>query len=173
MDAFVRWADMNDSARSENFQDYVRNIAQARFVTRKVLRIINESAKEHGLDPLQHQALLQIYGCAHQIAVHEIGDKLDIAAPFASRLVKGLEQRGLVRRSASTRDRRVIEVTATDTGSSLLRAIDGDVHHRVAYFQHQIADDQRLSALAIFAFYVGLEADSPVAKAIRSGQQRR
>ena len=91
MDAFVKWVDMNDFARSENFQDYVHNIAQARFVTRRVLRVINDSAKEYGLEPLQHQALLQIYGASGRITVHQIADQLDVAAAFASRLVKHLE----------------------------------------------------------------------------------
>lgn len=162
----LRWADPNDAARGEDFRAYVHNIAQARLVIRRVLRVVDESAKRNGLDPLLHQALLQIYGSATPIAVHEVGERLDIAAAFASRLVKALEQNGLVRRSASTVDRRVTEIVATSAGADLLRTIDLDVHHRVAYFQHQIGDDQRMAALAIFAFYVGLAADSPVARAI-------
>jgi DNA-binding MarR family transcriptional regulator len=169
MRAYARWTDIGDSKRSREFQAYVKNIADARYVTRRVLRIVDEQAKQHGLEPLLHQALLQVYGAgdAHGITVSALAARLDIAAAFASRMVRRLDEMGLVTREASETDRRAINVVATKAGAEKLAEIDDDVHHHVAYLQHQLHDDERLSALSIFAFYVGLDPQSDIAEAIR------
>jgi len=158
MEAFAAWVERNEGSRVGEFRSYVHSIAQARHVVRKVLRIVDERAKESGLEPLQHQALLQIYGTVSgDLHVNGIADRLDIAPAFASRLTKELEQRGLVSRAQSQSDRRVVTVAATPAGIELLRQIDAEVHVHVAYFQSQLSKDERLAALMIFAFYVGLD----------------
>lgn len=176
MRAYTDWADIREDERLNDFHSYVHNIAEARYVIRRVLRIVDEQARTHGLDPLLHQALLQVYGTAagEHLTVSGLAARLDVASAFASRLVRQLEAMGLVRRDPATRDRRVTTVTATDSGVSRLQEIDNSVHHHVAYFQHQLDDGQRLSALSIFAFYVGLDPKSQIATAIRgSGGRNR
>lgn len=170
MGAYREWADIHEVERNSDFQSYVYNIAEARYVIRRVTRIINEEAKSFGLDPLLHQALLQTYGAAdgRELAVGGIAERLDIAAAFASRLISQLERMGLVQRKPSMHDRRAINVAATASGIQLLKDIDNAVHHHIAYFQQQLDDGQRKAALAIFAFYVGVESSSPIADAIRS-----
>lgn len=170
MQAYTAWADLRDAERSADFQSYVRNIAAARHVTRRALRIIDEQAKHHGLEPLMHQMLLQVYGAnrGRGITVSHLAARLDIAAAFASRMVKHLEELGLVRREPSTEDRRSIFVIATQVGIDTLSDIDADVHYNVAHLQRQLSEEERLSALTIFAFYVGLDPESPIASAIRS-----
>jgi len=168
MEAFTVWAENNEGARAVNFQSYVHSIAQARYVVRRVLRIVDDQAKHFGLDPLQHQALLQIYGASEDgLPVNRVAERLDIAPAFASRLTKELESKGLVRRSQSSDDRRVTTVTTTEDGVEVLRRIDDAVHLHVEYFQKQLGNHDRMAALAIFAFYVGMAADSHVARAIR------
>jgi len=158
MKAFAAWVKHNEGARVTDFSSYVTSIAHARHVIRKVLRIVDERAKGAGLEPLQHQALLQIYGSDNgDLNVNRIAERLDIAPAFASRLTKELEQRQLVERSQSKTDRRVVTVSATPAGAEILREIDNDVHKHVAYFQNQLSDHERVTALMIFAFYVGLD----------------
>ncbi len=41
---------------------YFHGVAQARYLLRKVFRLVEEEAKRAGIDPLAHQALIQIYG---------------------------------------------------------------------------------------------------------------
>ena len=170
MQAYTAWADLRDAQRSQDFQSYVRNIAAARYVTRRALRIVDEQAKRHGLEPLMHQMLLQVYGAnrGRGITVSHLAARLDIAAAFASRMVKHLEELGLVRRESSTEDRRSIFVIATEVGVDNLSEIDAEVHYHVAHLQRQLSDEERLSALTIFAFYVGLDPESPIATAIRA-----
>jgi len=172
--AYERWVDIREEQRASDFQAYAYNIAEARYVMRRVTRIANERAKKHDLDALLHQALLQIYGVGEneQLTVSKLAERLDVPAAFASRLVGQLEQKGLVRRESSTKDRRVTHVFATDEGVELLRQIDDEVHHEVAYFQRQISERQRLAALSIFAFYVGVAKASPIGNAIRSEAER-
>lgn len=168
MRAFTAWVDSDGPNGQANFHGYAHGISQARYVIRKVLRIVDEQAKKVDLDPLQHQALIQIYGTQEsQMPVNKVAERLDIAPAFASRLIKELEAKGLIRREHHPDDRRVTCVAATEAGIQLLRDIDDAVHVHVSYFQSQLSDEGRMAALAIFAFYVGLEGDSALAKAIR------
>lgn len=162
------WVDIRDDARTNDFQTYVYNIAEARSVVRRVLRIVDEQAKQHGLDPLLHQALLQIcgVGASQGMPMNTLAVRLDIASAFASRLVKNLETMDLIKRAHSTSDKRVTNVSATKKGVDLLQAIDSAVHFHMAYFQHELSSEQKFAALSIFAFYVGIEPDSEVAAAI-------
>lgn len=168
MDALASWLEVSGVPRSADFHRYARSIANARYVIRRVFRIVDEQARERDLDPLEHQVLLQVYGFDGGVpSVGAIAGRLDIAPAFASRLIKGLEKRELLRRVAVASDRRVTIVEITDEGIALLREIDEAVHVHVEYFQSQLQERSRLDALMIFAFYVGLERSSVVADAIR------
>ncbi|MFI6345932.1 MarR family winged helix-turn-helix transcriptional regulator [Streptomyces sp. NPDC050560] len=170
MRAYLDWADLGEGRRKREFQSYVRNIAEARYVMRRVLRIVEDRAKEHGLDPLVHQALLQVYGTGdgQGITVGALAARLDIAAALASRVVRRLEEKDLVVRSPSATDKRAIIVSATPEGADRLAAIDDSVHRYVAFLQQELGDEEKLMALSIFAFYVGLSPEAPVAREIRS-----
>ena len=170
MRAYEQWADVREEQRMDDFQSYAYNIAEARYAMRRVSRIVNEQAKNNDLDPLLHQALLQIYGTQNgeELAVNGLAERLDVPAAFASRLVSQLEDRELVQRHTSSRDRRVTLLSLTDVGIDRLRKIDDAVHYQVAYFQRQLEPKQRAAALSIFAFYVGVDAASPIAEALRA-----
>jgi DNA-binding MarR family transcriptional regulator len=134
---------------------YFHGIAEARYVVRKVFRIVDEQAKAADLEPLEHQALLQIFGALAPMRVIDLAERLDIAPAFASRLAKRLEDRGLVVRSPAPEDRRSKYLAATPRARELLAEIDKSVHLHVEYFQRQLRDDERVAALGIFAFYLG------------------
>lgn len=136
-------------------------IAEARYVTRRIARIVDEQAKREGLEPLAHQALLQVYGARDgAIQVNDLAERLDIVPAFASRLVRELEEKGLVERERSDRDRRVTLVRATGRAGDILASVDEQVHLHVGFFQRQLSDSERLAALRIFAFYVGVDLDN-------------
>jgi DNA-binding MarR family transcriptional regulator len=160
---FASW----DEGREQDFASHVQAIAQARYVVRRVLRIIEEQAKTAGLQPLQHQALLQVYGAPELLPVFRLAERLDIDAALASRLVRQLEEAGLVERVQGNADRRVTAVRATPAGIERLRAIDESVHVHVRYFQSQLSHGSKLGALATFAFYVGLDSDQRLADYLR------
>jgi DNA-binding MarR family transcriptional regulator len=157
--AFYNWVNQSRSngnvLRTRGIEAYFHGVAEARHVIRKVFRIVDEQAKSSGLDPLEHQALIQIFGSPAPLRVIDVAERLDIAPAFASRLVKRLEGMGLVTRSPSVEDRRSTYVTATEQTRELLASIDERVSLHVGYFQQQLTETERAAALGIFAFYVG------------------
>lgn len=135
---------------------YFQSVAEARFVIRQVFRLVDERAKAHGMEPLEHQALIQIFGAQkEEISVGEVADRLHIAAAFGSKLVKALVKKGFVRSRPSTVDQRVVNLSVTREGAATLVAIDDEVRVHVDYFTSQLSADQKDAAMAIFAFYVG------------------
>lgn len=157
--AFYHWMEHGHEepspSTSEDFRSYFRGIAEARYVIRKVLRIADEQAKRASLEPLEHQALIQIFGSTQPQRVSDLAERLDIAPAFASRIVKGLESRGLAVRSPSPHDKRSTFVGLTDAARELLAEIDQNVTRHITHFQAELHPAERAVALGIFAFYVG------------------
>ena len=70
---------------------YFFGVAQARYLLRKVFRLVEEQARCAGIDPLEHQALIQIYGSeTGALKVREVAERLDITPAFASSLIQTL-----------------------------------------------------------------------------------
>jgi DNA-binding MarR family transcriptional regulator len=137
---------------------YFHGVADARFVIRRVFRIVDERAKSRGLEPLQHQALIQIYGArGGDVRVGTVAERLNISSAFASKIVKALVRKKLVSLADSAHDQRVTNVAATAAGIAMLTEIDADVRVHVGFFTRGLTSEQKAAALSIFAFYVGLD----------------
>lgn len=142
--------------RADDFDGYVQDVAQARYVIRRVLRIVDEQARQAGLEPLQHQALLQVVGARPgPLRVTELAERLDVTTTLASRLLRQLAVRELATRESSDEDRRVSLARPTAEGRDLIRRIDEGVHVQVAYLQTTLSPEERAAALGVLAFYVG------------------
>jgi DNA-binding MarR family transcriptional regulator len=138
-------------------KQYFVAVAHARYVMRAVTRIVDEQARKESLESLEHQTLIQVCGAQDgPIRINELADRLDIVPAFASRLVRKLEDAGLVKRSSSDQDRRVTLVEVTEEGIRLLNRINDRVHRYVDLFKHQLPEKAREDAFKIFAFYVGI-----------------
>ena len=140
MTGFIAWAYSEERQhRTENFQSYVHGVALSRYVIRKVVRTADDAARRAGLDPLSHQALIQIFGSGPEhLTISQLSERLDIVPAFGSRLTKDLETRGLVRRERSQEDKRIMRLVATPEGAETLRAIDDEVRFHARYFQAQL-----------------------------------
>lgn len=147
----------SDRYLSPNPHEYFQGIALARSVVRRVFQIVDECAKERGLEGLPHQVLIQIFGSpAMELPVGRIGARLNITQSAASRIVKHLEALGFVERRDSTEDLRITNVRVTAQGRALLRLIEGDVHERMAYFARRLADEEREQLTSIFPHFLGV-----------------
>lgn len=62
-----------------------------------------------------------------KLACSDIAERMIDRDPDITRLIDRLETRGLVRRSRSRQDRRVVEVGITDRGLALVRGLDAHV----------------------------------------------
>ena len=131
-------------------------VAEARYLLRKVFRLVEEEAKRAGIDPLAHQALIQIHGSdAGALRVKELAERLDIAPAFASSLVKALVAQGHVARARDKHDARVAWAKVTAKGKALLHRIDERVQTHVDYFNAGRSASQTEAALSILMFYAG------------------
>ena len=144
---------------------YFHGVAQARYVLRKVFRLVEEEAKRAGVDPLAHQALIQVYGSeGSALRVKEVAERLDITPAFASSLVKSLEAKGFVVRSRDKTDNRVSWVKVTKEARLLLHQIDEQVQIHVDYFTRNLTAQQTEAALSILMFYAGVSFRPPADK---------
>jgi DNA-binding MarR family transcriptional regulator len=144
---------------SANRHDYFVAVAHARYILRKVFRLIEDKARQLGIEALEHQALLQVYGSPSQeLRVSELAERLDIAAAFASNLVKGLVKRKLLKRESDLSDRRVTVLRITNAGRDLCHRVDTEVRPHVEYFTSQLTSNEREIALATLMFYIGPHA---------------
>ena len=119
------------AARSRNGADkheYFAAVAHVRYILRKVFRIIEEKAKEVGLESLAHQALLQVYGSRNQeLRVSELAERLDIAPAFASNLIKGLVKSKYLKRDSDASDGRVTILKITPAGRAIYQRLENEV----------------------------------------------
>lgn len=136
---------------------YFAGVARARYVLRRVFRIIEEHAKLAGIDPLEHQALIQVYGSpTMRLRIKDVAERLDISPALSSNVLKALAQAGHVARVRSENDQRAMLVTVTAKGRALLLRIDEQVQAHVDYFTRQLSVQDRETALSIMMFYIGV-----------------
>lgn len=164
--ALAAWGNA-DAAREGSFHGYAQALAHARFVLRRIMRILDEEARGHGLDPLAHQTLLQIYGSDEGMTVSKLAERLDISPAFGSRLVGQLDKQGLITRSPHPTDRRASIVEASPDGVERLREIDRTIFRKIRIFQDELTESGKFGALGVFASYVGLDGDSTLAGHLR------
>lgn len=110
--------------------DQYRNLAEFRRQIRRFLHFSESSAKQHGLEPQQHQLLLAVHGLPEGIkpTIGEIASRLFIEHHSAVELVNRLEHKGAITRNPGAEDKREVWVRLTPSGRALLRKL-ALVHH--------------------------------------------
>ncbi len=108
-------------------EDYVR-LASFRLALRRFTAFSQTNAREHGLTPQQHQALLSIRGFPDRdmITVGELADHLCIKHHSAVELVNRLSGLGLVYRTVSPDDRRSVLVGLTEAAETALASLSAN-----------------------------------------------
>src|SRR5579872_1104991 len=149
---------------------YFARVAEARYVARKVFRFAEEAAKRAGIDPLENQALIQIYGSPNRtLRVKEVAQRLDISPAFSSTLIKALSRKGYLTSAPDKFDRRVTWVAITNSGKKLLFKIDDGVRRRVEGFAAEIPKSQRKTAKSILASLQHSLVKLPARRAVEIG----
>jgi DNA-binding MarR family transcriptional regulator len=97
-------------------------LAEFRYVIRCFLEFSQNAAREIGLTPRQHQALLAIKGFAggRAISVGDLAERLRIRHQTAVELVDRLSEAGLALRAPDPNDQRRILVSLTDLANDHL-----------------------------------------------------
>lgn len=110
-----------DMARRTPTLDDYRTLAALRRALRRFLAFSHDAARQAGVPPQQHQALLAIKGWPEAgITVSGLADHLALRHHSAVGLVDRLVSRGLVARRPSESDRRRVELTLTPKGEKLI-----------------------------------------------------
>lgn len=107
--------------RPEQYQD----LAEFRRQIRRFLFFSEATAREHGLEPQQHQLLLVVHALPEGVkpTIRELAARMFTQPHSALELVKRLEQNGFVMRSEGPEDRREVWVRLTTAGRTALRKL--------------------------------------------------
>jgi DNA-binding MarR family transcriptional regulator len=110
-----------------------RALAEFRCQIRRFLHFSEEQVRGLGLEPQQHQLLLTIKGLppGTRATIGELASRLQLKHHSVGELVDRLERRGYVVRSAGKRDRRLVIVRLTASGSSVLRKLSLSHHEEL------------------------------------------
>jgi len=104
-------------------------LAEFRYTLRQFMSFSENAAKEVGITPQQHQALLAIKGFPgrEQVTIRELSQRLQIKHHSTVGLVNRLEAEKLITRSAARDDRRKVLISLTARGHSILKKLS-DIH---------------------------------------------
>src|SRR5579862_1533157 len=113
---------MPETELSLTKQDY-EALAAFRAAIRRFTRFSEEGARDAGITPQQHQALLAIMGQQDRqwASIAEIADFLQLKHHTTVGLIDRCCAAGLVERNSDPTDRRQVRVTLTQKGEYLLR----------------------------------------------------
>lgn len=106
-------------------RDQYRDLAEFRRQIRRFIHFSEVTAKEHGVEPQQHQLLLLVHGLPEGVkpTIREIAARLFIQHHSAVELINRLESAGMVSRQAGAPDRREVWVGLTPAGKAVLRKL--------------------------------------------------
>jgi DNA-binding MarR family transcriptional regulator len=112
------------AAKAKQAIDY-RSLADLRYEIRRFLNFSEQAAREAGIEPHQHQALLAIKGLApkQKATVGVLAERLQVQHHSAVELVNRLERKRLIRRSRNGADRREVMLALTGRGERVLTAL--------------------------------------------------
>ncbi|OJW23389.1 MAG: MarR family transcriptional regulator [Rhodospirillales bacterium 69-11] len=90
-------------------------MAEFRYLLRRFLAFSETAAKDAGLTPRQHQALLAIkgFGGEEPVAIQDLAERLGVQHHSAVELVDRLAEAGLLDRRADPVDRRKVRLVPT------------------------------------------------------------
>ncbi len=105
--------------------DQYRDLAEFRRQIRQFLHFSETTAREHQIEPQQHQLLLAVQGLPEGVkpTIREIATRLFIQHHSAVELVNRLETTGAIARSPGAEDKREVWVRLTPPGRAILRRL--------------------------------------------------
>jgi len=110
--------------RNKHVIDY-RSLADFRYQIRRFLNFSERAAREAGIEPHQHQALLAIKGLpiGQKATVGALAERLQVQHHTAVELINRLQAKKLIRRTRNGPDRREVMLALTNRGEHVLTAL--------------------------------------------------
>ena len=119
---------MRDEQTEEQNARLLSSLADFRYALRQFLYFSEQAAVEAGMQPQQHQLMLQVAGAPASVVttVAYVAERLGLKHNSAVELVDRSEREGLVAREEDSADRRRTIVRLTRKGEGLLDRLAGD-----------------------------------------------
>jgi len=119
---------MNSRSLGDNPDFLLRTLAEFRFELRRFLHFSECAALETGLQPQQHQLLLQVAGApeATVVTIAYAAERLELKHNSAVELVDRSEREGLLSRTADAGDKRRAILRLTRKGKQVMGRLAGD-----------------------------------------------
>ena len=120
-------------------------LAAFRYGLRKFLRFSEKAAERHGITPQQHQLMLGVAGFtgSGRATVSELAEFLQERHHGVSELVARCAKRGLVHKTHDTSDRRVVFVSLTRKGETILAKLSKLHKKQVEQLRAGLLDNAR------------------------------
>jgi DNA-binding MarR family transcriptional regulator len=122
---FISCYDINVSSDADLSTDQYRDLAEFRRQIRQFLHFSEASAKEHRIEPQQHQLLLTVQGLPDEVkpTIREIAARLFLQHNSVVELVSRLEATGAIVRAHGSEDKREVWIHLTPAGRAVLRGL--------------------------------------------------
>jgi DNA-binding MarR family transcriptional regulator len=119
---------MNARHTSVHSRSLLRSLADFRFELRSFLCFSEQAASKNGLQPQQHQLLLQVAGAAHDatVTIAYAAARLGLKHNSVVELVDRSEGEGLLERVADVTDKRRILLRVTRKGENILNRLTSE-----------------------------------------------
>ena len=118
---------MNSQSCGAGPDSLIRTLAEFRFEMRRFLHFSESAALEAGLQPQQHQLLLQVAGApeATTVTIAYAAERLGLKHNSTVELVDRSEREGLLTRAADPDDKRRAILRVTQRGNRVLGRLSG------------------------------------------------
>jgi DNA-binding MarR family transcriptional regulator len=119
---------MKPKSRVAGQDALIRTLAELRFEMRRFLHFSESAALEAGLQPQQHQLLLQVAGApeATTVSIAYAAERLGLKHNSTVELVDRSEREDLLTRAADPGDKRRAILRVTRKGKQILGRLSGD-----------------------------------------------
>jgi DNA-binding MarR family transcriptional regulator len=119
---------MRTRSKASNSQLLLRTLAEFRYELRQFLHFSERASVAAGLQPQQHQLLLQVAGApeGETVTIAYAAERLSLRHHSVVELVNRSEREGLLTRTVDTRDRRRAILQVTRKGELILDRLAGD-----------------------------------------------
>ena len=100
-------------------------LAEFRYQLRRFLRYMEEESREAGINPQQYQLILAVRGLPKDMSptISTLAERMQLNHNSMVELVDRCEERGLLKRSRASADRRQVTLSVTTNGEAVLRRL--------------------------------------------------
>lgn len=123
-------------------------LARTAFV---VQRRFESLMQEHGVTSQQYNVLRILRGAGGSLPTMMITERMIEPEPAITRIVRRLEDKGLIRRTPGTSDARQVLCELSDAGRRTLEALDVPVREMTRHLVRRVGPDQLTSLISILA----------------------